>query len=234
MLGLPDSISALLFDLDGVLTTTAALHERAWKQVFDEYLQRRSPGDRPFSHDDYLDHVDGRSRDDGIRQFLESRQIEVDEATVHDIGERKNRLLLSLIERDGVAPFDGSVKYLSAVRDAGFAIGVVTSSANGRAVLDAADLSGFVDARIDGVVIAERKLRGKPAPDAFLAGADALGVGPDRAAVFEDAVAGVQAGHDGHFGYVVGVNRGDRADDMRAAGADVVVDDLADLLKDDT
>ncbi|EHR51889.1 haloacid dehalogenase superfamily protein, subfamily IA, variant 3 with third motif having DD or ED [Saccharomonospora marina XMU15] len=177
---------------------------------------------------------------DGVRTFLASRGIElpegtpgdpVDTATVHGIGNRKNERVLAVMRADGITPFPGSVRYLEAVREAGIAIGVVTSSANAAEVLDAAKLSRFVRARVDGVTIKEQGLRGKPAPDSFLACADLLGVAPAHAAVFEDARAGVQAGKAGGFGYVVGVNRADQAEALRADGADVVVDDLAELLE---
>ncbi|MBP2182002.1 HAD family hydrolase [Amycolatopsis magusensis] len=241
MLGLPDGITTCLFDLDGVLTGTAALHKQAWKQTFDEFLRARDGADfRPFTDRDYADHVDGRPRFDGVRQFLASREIVLpegepgdppDRETVHGVGNRKNELVLAIIDEQGVNPYPGSVRYLEAVRDAGLKIGVVTSSANGAKVLDGADLTKFVQARIDGIEIVQRKLRGKPAPDSFLAGARALDTEPAAAAVFEDAISGVQAGKAGAFGYVVGVDREDQAEQLRAAGANVVVDDLAELLE---
>jgi beta-phosphoglucomutase family hydrolase len=236
--GLPDGIRACLFDLDGVLTSSAELHEAAWKQTFDAFLQQR--GGAPFTENDYIEYVDGRPRADGVRAFLTSRNITLPEGTPQDpptadtvngVGNRKNELLLSVIAERGVTPYPGSVRYLQAARDAGLSIGVVTSSANGAAVLDAANLSRFVQARIDGVVIAERGLRGKPAPDSFLAGASALGVDPSAAAVFEDALAGVEAGRAGGFGYVVGVDRTHHAEALREHGADVVVSDLAELIE---
>ncbi|MFF2549667.1 HAD family hydrolase [Nocardia sp. NPDC058058] len=240
--GLPETISAVLFDLDGVLTSTAAVHERAWKQVFDEFLvQWCGPGTPLFSGADYRDHVDGLPRLDGVRAFLKSRDITVpegesgahtDEWTVHGIGDRKDRVLRGLIDREGVHVYPGSADYLTAVRAAGLRIGVVSSSANAAAVLTAADLAGFVEIRIDGKTFAERGLAGKPAPDGFLAGAAGLGVRPDECAVFEDAIAGVAAGHAGKFGFVVGVQRtgaSDHAQALRDAGADVVVADLAEL-----
>lgn len=242
MIGLPDGIQACLFDLDGVLTSTAELHMAAWKQTFDEYLKQRQGTDfSPFTEDDYLEHVDGRPRADGVRDFLTSRGIHLPDGTPDDpptadtvwgVGNRKNALLQRVIQERGVHPYPGSVRYLEAVRRAGLAIAVVTSSANGKAVLDAAELTRFVRARVDGQVIAERDLRGKPAPDSFLAGAEALGVRPAEAAVFEDALAGVQAGKAGGFGCVVGVDRADHAEELRAHGADVVVQDLAELLED--
>ncbi|KZB85750.1 HAD family hydrolase [Amycolatopsis regifaucium] len=243
MIGLPDTITACLFDLDGVLTGTAAQHREAWKRTFDDFLRARD-GDAfsPFTDADYASYVDGRPRADGVRTFLASRGIDlpegnpdddVDAATVNGVGNRKNQLVLAIIEEEGVTPYPGSVRYLEAAKAAGLRIGVVTSSANGAKVLDAADLTRFVEARIDGIVIVERGLRGKPAPDSFLAGAEAFGVSPEHAAVFEDALAGVQAGKEGRFGYVVGVNRAHQAGELLAHGADVVVDDLAELLEDE-
>jgi beta-phosphoglucomutase family hydrolase len=244
MIGLPEGISACLFDLDGVLTGTAALHREAWKQTFDAFLlERDGAGFRPFTDADYAEHVDGRPRADGVREFLASRGITLPEGdaadppsapTVNGLGNRKNELVLRIIGERGVDPYPGSVRYLEEAEKAGLAIAVVTSSANGAAVLDAANLSRFVRARIDGLVLKRDHLRGKPAPDSFLAGAKALGVSPAQAAVFEDALAGVQAGKAGNFGYVVGVNRANQADELRAHGADVVVDDLADLLGEQT
>lgn len=240
VLGLPDVITACLFDLDGVLTSTAALHMVAWKQTFDGFLQQREGiGFAPFTEQDYLEHVDGRPRDDGVRDFLASRGITLPEGdpddpptahTVHGIGNQKNELLMSIITQRGVTPYPGSVRYLQAVKDAGLSIGVVTSSRNATVVLDATGLSRFVQARIDGVVVAEQGLRGKPEPDSFLAGAKALGVEPSSAAVFEDALAGVAAGRAGGFGCVVGVDRAHQADALRAHGADIVVSDLAEML----
>ena len=233
-LGLPESISVALFDLDGVLTSTAVLHQKAWKQAFDSFLRARH-GDQfvPFTERDYLQYVDGRPRGDGVRTFLQSRQFEVTDDLVEEIGTGKNELVLASIKRGEVEPYPGSVRYLTAVRDAGVRVGVVTSSENGRAVLDAADLSHFVQERIDGTDIAGQQLRGKPAPDSFLACARVFGVDPHNAAVFEDALSGIEAGRAGGFGYVIGVDRvggGEHAAAMRAAGADVVVTDLAELL----
>ncbi|MET0235624.1 MAG: beta-phosphoglucomutase family hydrolase [Kibdelosporangium sp.] len=241
MMGLPDAIKALLFDLDGVLTGTAELHRQAWKRTFDDFLaDRDGPDHRPFTDRDYLDYVDGRPRADGVRTFLEARGIHLPEGgsddppgggTINAVGNRKNELLLSIIENEGVRPYPGSRRYIEAAREAGYKIGVVTSSANGEAVLEAADLSQFVEARIDGLTITSQGLRGKPAPDSFLAGAKALGVAPAAAAVFEDALSGVRAGRAGNFGYVIGVDRSNQADALREHGADVVVEDLAELLE---
>lgn len=237
VIGLPDRITGCLFDLDGVLTGTAVLHRQAWQATFDAFLAGR--GGEPFSERDYVEYVDGRPRADGVRTFLTSRGIELPAGgpddppsaeTVHGLGNRKNELLLKIIAECGVSPYPGSLRYLRAARDAGLAIGVVTASANAAAVLDAAGLTPFVQVRVDGVMLGERRLRGKPAPDSFLAGARALGLAPERVAVFEDALSGVEAGRAGGFGRVVGVDRGGQAGQLRAHGADVVVSDLAELL----
>ncbi len=243
MIGLPDHVTTCLFDLDGVLTSTAEQHRAAWKETFDAFLRTRGDvaGFQEFTDEDYNNYVDGRPRYDGVRTFLAARHIDLPEGepsdpstaeTVHGLGNRKNDLINKVIREGGVLSYPGSVRYLEAARDAGLRIGVVTSSANGAAVLEAADLTKFVEARIDGVVITERGLRGKPAPDSFLAGAEALGVEPANAAVFEDALSGVQAGRAGNFGYVVGVDRVGQTEALREQGADVVVTDLAQLLED--
>ncbi len=244
MLGLPVGVRACLFDLDGVLTKTATVHASAWKQTFDTFLRRRAErtGESWVPFDavaDYDRFVDGKSRADGTRSFLASRGIELPEGasddspdaeTVHGVGNRKNAILLRRIRQDGVDPYSGSVKYVQAARDAGLRRAVVSSSANCRDVLIAAGIEGLFEARIDGVVAEARQLRGKPAPDTFLAGAAAVGVHPSEAAVFEDALAGVQAGRAGGFGFVVGVDRVGQAEALRDHGADLVVADLAAML----
>ncbi len=232
MLGLPDEITACLFDLDGVLTQTAKVHAKAWKQTFDEELRRRE-GDRftPFdAHDDYDEYVDGLPRYDGVRRFMQARGYHPSDAEVHAIGDRKNELVLELIRTQGVEPYEGSVRYLHAVREAGLRTAVVSSSANCKDVIEVAGIADQLEVRVDGVTIDAEHLKGKPAPDSFLAAARKLGVRPAHAAVFEDALAGVQAGRAGRFGCVVGVDRVDQAAALRAHGADVVVSDLADLL----
>ncbi len=229
MLGLPDDIEACLFDLDGVLTKTAVVHFAAWKEMFDVFLRERGD-EQEFTQKDYDRWVDGRAREDGIRSFLSSRDIELGDDEVTQLGERKNDIVLRRIEEDGVEPYPGSVAYLKAVRDAGLATAVVSASANCEQVVRAAGLEEYLEHRVDGVVAKRDGLPGKPAPDTFLAGAEAVGVDPARAAVFEDAVAGVEAGAAGKFGYVVGVDRVDHAEELREAGADVVVEDLEELL----
>ncbi|MDA0163678.1 beta-phosphoglucomutase family hydrolase [Solirubrobacter ginsenosidimutans] len=226
MLGLPDGITACLFDLDGVLTKTAVVHERAWKQTFDEFL-----GDRgTFEESDYNDFVDGKPREDGIRDFLASRHIDAGDDTVATLSERKNELVLKLIHDEGVEAYAGSVSYLQAARAAGLRRAVVSSSHNCEDVLRVAGLTDYLEVRVDGHVIDALGLRGKPAPDSFLEGARRLGVRPDQAVVFEDALAGVESGRAGKFGHVVGVDRVGHRAALLEHGADVVVDDLAELL----
>jgi beta-phosphoglucomutase family hydrolase len=244
MLGLPSPIQACLFDLDGVLTQTAKVHAAAWKEMFDAFLRTRSErAGEPFvpfdAVEDYDEYVDGKPRYDGVRSFLASRGIVLPEGdpsdppgaeTVAGLGNRKNDLVLALIRRDGVTAYDGSVRYVRAVRDAGLRRAVVSSSANCREVLAAAGIEDLFEVRIDGIVARREHLKGKPAPDTFLAAARELGVEPARAAVFEDALAGVAAGRAGGFGFVVGVDRVGQADALRDHGADIVVSDLAELL----
>jgi beta-phosphoglucomutase family hydrolase len=245
MLDLPDDITACLFDLDGVLTQTAKIHARAWKEMFDDFLRDWSTRtgepfaefDRPTDYDEY---VDGKPRLEGVRSFLQSRGIDLpmgspsdppDAETVHGLGTRKNELVLELIRQQGVEPYEGSVRFVEAARDQGLRRAVVSSSTNCRDVLAAAGIDQLFETVIDGVVAERDKLAGKPAPDTFLAAGRALGAEPARAAVFEDALAGVEAGRAGDFGWVVGVDRSGQAEALRRRGADVVVEDLAELLE---
>ncbi len=244
MLGLPDQIRAVLFDLDGVLTDTASVHKKAWKVMFDDFLrQRADPSGEdfvPFDVDaDYLDYVDGKRREDGVRSFLASRDIKLSEGdpgdgpdaeTVYGLGNRKNEAFVQTMHRDGVKVFDGSRRYLQATHDAGLGVAVVSSSANTKEVLELTGLDKFVQHRVDGVVMRDENIAGKPAPDSFLRGAELVGVDPAGAAVFEDAISGVTAGRAGHFGVVVGVDRVGHAEALRRHGADIVVTDLAELL----
>jgi beta-phosphoglucomutase family hydrolase len=238
VLRLPEGISALLFDLDGVLTQTSKVHAKAWAQMFDEVLAAR--GQPPFDPvHDYAEFVDGKPRLDGVRSFLASRSIELPEGrpedpasaeTVHGLGRRKNDLVLRAIHEDGVEPYEGSVRFARAAHDAGVPMAVVSASANAKDVLAAAGLADLADTVVDGHAVEDEGLNGKPAPDTFLEGARRLGVPPARAAVFEDALAGVEAGRAGRFGWVVGVDRIGQADALAAHGADVVVQDLSELL----
>ncbi len=244
-LRLAAGIEACLFDLDGVLTRTAEVHAAAWKQTFDAFLSERaaSAGELLIPFDatgDYAAHVDGRPRADGVRAFLSSRGISLPEGgpgdpssamTVHGLANRKNELVGRLIERQGVRAYEGSVRFLKAACAAGLGRALVTSSENADVVLRAAGLDELFDVQVDGVAVRELGLAGKPAPDGFLEAARRLGVAAARAAVFEDAVAGVAAGRAGDFGQVIGVDRAAQAEALRAAGADVVVSDLAELLE---
>jgi len=241
-LGLPDEIEVCLFDLDGVLTDTASVHAAAWKHMFDDFLRSRDgAGFRPFDpHDDYDRYVDGKPREDGVRDFLQSRGIELpdgqpgdgpEQNTVYGLGNRKNAEVQRRIAEDGVQVFEGSRRYLRAAAEAGLRRFVVSSSANTGLVLRATGLDEYVEGRIDGLTLAEKHIPGKPKPDSFLAGAALAGVPPAKAVVFEDALAGVAAGRAGRFGYVVGVDRVGQAAELKAHGADVVVTDLAQLLE---
>jgi beta-phosphoglucomutase family hydrolase len=240
VLGLPDGVTTCLFDLDGVLTKTAVVHAAAWKEMFDRFLATR-PGDQaPFDLDhDYGTYVDGKPRADGVRDFLASRDIHLPEGddddpadaeTVHGLGNQKNDLVLAKIEADGVEAYDGSIRYLRAAQQAGLRRAVVSSSANCLSVLQASGIEQYLEVRVDGVTAKEKHLKGKPAPDTFLAAAQLLGVDPSTAAVFEDALAGVEAGRAGGFGAVIGVDRVGQADALADHGATRVVTDLAQLL----
>jgi beta-phosphoglucomutase family hydrolase len=245
VLGLPDGVRGCLFDLDGVLTQTAKVHDAAWKEMFDAYLRERAQrtGEPFVPFDpvkDYDEYVDGKPRADGVRSFLASRGITLPEGqdddpptaeTVHGLGNRKNEILLRRIRQDGVEAYPGSVTFVRAVKEAGMPRAVVSSSANCHDVLVAAGIDDLFDARIDGVVAEREHLRGKPAPDTYLAGARALGLKPTAAAVFEDALAGVAAGRAGGFGFVVGVDRVGQAEALKQHGADVVVKDLSELME---
>jgi beta-phosphoglucomutase family hydrolase len=238
-----DRYDAVLFDLDGVITDTARLHAACWKQMFDEYLQKRATqrGEafRPFDlANDYRLYVDGKPRFDGVRDFLTSRAIRLPEGpddppqldTVGGLGNRKNDLVNAVIAQKGVQPYDGSVKLIERLRHDGFKIAVVTSSENCGAVLKAARLDAFFEARVDGNIMHAQNLAGKPAPDTYLAAAKLLGVEPARSIVIEDAIVGVEAGYTGKFGLVVGVARKGNAEELRQHGAQVVVNDLSELV----
>ena len=243
-LGLPEGIRACLFDLDGVLTDTASVHRKAWKSMFDDYLTARAKdrGEpvRPFDADtDYRAYVDGKKREDGVRAFLASRDITLADGAPDDdpgtdtgygLGNRKNALFQEVLHGDGVEVFEGSRRYLEEVHSAGLPVAVVSSSANTEAVLRITGLERFVAHRVDALTMRDEHIAGKPAPDSFLRAAQLLDVPPRHAAVFEDAIAGVQAGRAGHFGVVVGVDRVGHAEALRRNGADVVVSDLAELI----
>lgn len=245
VLGLPETTRACLFDLDGVLTDTASVHTKAWKATFDAYLsQVAQHTGQPFVPfhpvNDYLQFVDGKKREDGVRSFLASRDIDLPEGgpddppdadTVYGVGNRKNQAFQQTLHTDGVDVFDGSRRYLEAAAAAGLAMAVVSASANAGEILAVTGLDRFIDQRVDGVTLRAEHLAGKPAPDSFLRAAQLLSVPPAAAAVFEDALSGVAAGRAGNFGFVVGIDRVGQADDLLRSGADIVVTDLADLLE---
>jgi len=233
-----NALDAVLFDLDGVLTPTAEIHERAWKEMFDAFLATQ-PGEAPFSGSDYLLYVDGRPRFDGVRTFVQSRGIALPEGTHDDepgfasigaLGNMKNAMFQTILRRDGIEPYPGSARALDALAARGKRVAVVSSSRNAPEVLEAAGLAPRFDIVVDGSVAARLGLRGKPEPDTFLEAAKELGVPAGRAVVAEDAISGVAAGRAGRFGLVLGVDRGAGHDALAAAGADIVVDDLAELL----
>lgn len=239
-----DKFDAVFFDLDGVITATAKVHAKCWKIMFDEYLKKRSAkkGEpfRPFDIDtDYRLYVDGKPRYDGVRDFLSSRNIDLPEGTHEDpptaetiggLGNRKNELVNQVIETDGVEAYDGTIAWARQLRDVGIKVAVVTSSQNCDAVLNAIHITDLFDAKIDGNVIHEQRLAGKPAPDSFLEGAKQLGVDPARGVVVEDAISGVQAGRNGKFGLVIGVARKGNDEELKNNGADIVVKDLSEFL----
>jgi beta-phosphoglucomutase family hydrolase len=235
MLKLPEGITALLFDLDGVVTQTAKLHSAAWKEMFDAFLRERAEqtGEpfEEFTPSDYDRYVDGRPRLDGVRTFLVARGIEPDDELVRRLGDRKNELVLTLIRERGVEVYDSSIDFIKEAQREGLRRAVVSSSANTREVLQSVGIEDLFEAVVDGLVAEREGLPGKPAPDTFLAGSRALGAEPSEAAVFEDALAGVEAGRAGDFGWVVGVNRTGQRDALAEHGADVVVDDLSELLE---
>jgi beta-phosphoglucomutase family hydrolase len=239
-----EQYDAVLFDLDGVITNTADLHAACWKKTFDEYLQKRAnERGEPFCPfdlaTDYRLYVDGKPRFDGVRDFLRSRDIRLPEGSPNDppdtetvagLGNRKNGLFDKIIEERGAQPYEGSVKLIQQLRQRGFKIAVVTSSHNCIAVLRAAKLDAFFDARVDGNTIDAEHLAGKPAPDTFLMAANLLGVERARAIVIEDAISGVEAGSSGHFGLVIGVARNGNAGELRKHGAHLLVNDLGELV----
>ena len=244
MFGLPDGVAACLFDMDGVITQTATVHAAAWKEMFDGFLREHAgqTGTEfvPFdAHAEYDAYVDGKPRLDGTRSFLESRGIHLPDGkpddppgtpTIYGLSNRKNELVLAKVAAGGVQVYDGSVTYIRAVQAEGISTAIVSSSANTQLILDSAGLAELFDVRVDGMIAKERSLRGKPAPDTFLAAAEALKVPAGHAVVFEDALAGVEAGRAGHFALVVGVDRVGQAKELKEHGADIVVQDLAELL----
>ncbi|MDN5763469.1 MAG: beta-phosphoglucomutase family hydrolase [Microlunatus sp.] len=233
-----DDFDAVLFDLDGVLTPTAEVHQRAWRRMFIDYLLSRGIAE-PYTDSDYFDYIDGRPRYDGVRSFLASRDITLPEGSSSDptdadticgLGNRKNAVFAAVLETEGVTPYPGSVAFLDHLATTGTRVAVVSSSRNATAVLAAAGLADRFEVVVDGVVAAAERLAGKPSPQTFLFAAQQLEVSADRAVVVEDALSGVEAGYAGDFGLVIGVDRGVGADRLVQAGADLVVADLSELV----
>ncbi|GAA3609834.1 HAD family hydrolase [Microlunatus ginsengisoli] len=233
-----DDYDAVLFDLDGVLTPTADVHMRAWAQLFSSYLNEH-PEAAPYAESDYFDYIDGKPRYDGVRSMLASRDITLPEGdptdpptaeTVCGLGNRKNEEFASVLESEGVEPYPGSVALLDHLADRGTKVAVVSSSRNAPAVLAASGLADRFTVVVDGTVAAAHRLPGKPAPDTFVYAARQLGASIERSVVVEDALSGVEAGQAGDFGLVIGVDRGVGADRLQAAGADLVVRDLAQVV----
>lgn len=233
-------IDVTLFDLDGVLTPTAEVHQEAWKRTFDEFLTRRSGADfDPFTSDDYLTYVDGKPRYEGVASFLESRAISLPDGdrtdppghgTVAALGNAKNEKFNEVLQSEGVAPYPDAIELLDHLRDLDVRLVVVSSSANAVPVLEAAGLRDRFEFVMDGVVARRRDLPGKPRPDTFVAAAEEVGSTPAAAVVFEDAVSGIEAGRAGDFHTVVGVDRTGSADALKEAGADIVVERLTELI----
>ncbi|BFU90602.1 MAG: hypothetical protein NTAFB01_17890 [Nitrospira sp.] len=238
------NFDAVLFDLDGVITKTAVLHAAAWKRLFDEYLKKLAARtDSPYEPfdpaRDYRLYVDGKSRYDGVKTFLQSRHLTLppgslddgpSQETIYGLGNKKDRYFDECLREAGVAVYPGTVRYLRAARAAGLKAAVVSSSHHCRDIIQSVGLTALFETRIDGHEIDRLHLHGKPAPDTFLEAARRVGVSPAKAIVIEDALAGVQAGQAGGFGLVIGVNRENQADALRQHGADIVVADLAELL----
>lgn len=233
-----NDFDAALFDLDGVITPTAEVHMRAWQQMFSEYFVAKGVS-APYAEGDYFSYLDGKPRYDGVRSLLTSRDIALPEGspdddpsaeTVCGLGNRKNVVFAELLRTEGVIAYPGSVQLVEALRKRGTKMAIVTSSANAPDVLEAAGLTADFEIVVGGTVARDKNLAGKPAPDTFLYAADELGVPKERAVVFEDALSGVAAGHAGDFGLVIGVDRGAGEAELTRAGADIVVDDLAELL----
>jgi beta-phosphoglucomutase family hydrolase len=230
----PDRYDAVVFDLDGVVTDTAAVHAIAWRRLFDEFLATRPavPGEdhSPFTDDDYRRFVEGRSRYDGVRGFLISRGITTDLTTTHELGDRMDQYFLEHLRRDGVHAFPGTIALIDRLDAAGLSYAVTSASWNCAEVLTAAGLHDVFEVRVDGLVARELDLPGKPDPAVFLLAAHRLGVTPLRTVVVDDALAGVEAGRAGGFGLVIGVDRTGHADELFEHGADVVVSDLAEVV----
>ena len=236
------NFKAVIFDLDGVVTKTAVTHMKAWKKIFDSFLQEKAVEEnkpyREFTQSDYLQHVDGKPRYKGVASFLESRNIHLpwgtpddapSEKTVCGLGNRKNQAFLEILKREGAEVYPSTKKMLYDLQDAGIGLGVASSSKNCKAILEAVGLLSIFGARVDGMVSAELNLKGKPAPDIFIKACEMLQAEPSHSIVVEDAVSGVQAGANGKFGLTLGIARQQNADELRQNGADYVISDFKEI-----
>jgi len=237
------NITAVIFDMDGVLTDTASTHAQAWKQLFDEYLKKRSERQnevfQPFNiNSDYLIYVDGKPRYDGVKSFLESRGVSLPQGSPDDspgleticgLGNRKNRYFVERLKREGARPYGSSIRFIERLKARGLRTAVISASRNAEEVLEAAGIRGLFDAKVDGVDSDELHLKGKPDPSIFMEAAKRLGVKPDETVIVEDALAGVEAGRRGNFKLVIGVDRVGQGEEIKKRGAEIVVRDLSEL-----
>lgn len=233
----PHAYQAFLFDMDGVLTQTASVHATCWKKMFDhflkEYGEKHHLNLEPFTiESDYKNYVDGKPRYDGVRSFLSSRNIELpeeaegDDYSIKKLGDQKNELIHEVLQNEGVQVYEGTIAFAKYLKDKGKKLGVVSSSNNCEEVLKVAGIEDLFDTRVDGTVVREQNLTGKPAPDMFLLAAKNLDVSPERAVVIEDAISGVQAGANGKFGLVIGINHEGDFETLKQHGAHFVTSDL--------
>jgi beta-phosphoglucomutase family hydrolase len=234
---------AVIFDLDGVITKTALVHSAAWREMFNEYLKFREGkyGERfyEFTHNkDYLPYIDGKTRYDGVKSFLESRGIIIPfgdpaddpgKETICGLGNKKNSFFNKVLERDGVEVYDSTVTLIKQLRNENIKTGVASSSRNCKAVLERAGILGLFDTRVDGEVSAQLGLKGKPEPDIFVKACEFLETSHDLTVIVEDAVSGVQAGRNGNFGLILGIARENNADELKKNGANIVVEDISEL-----
>jgi len=233
------NFQAVILDMDGVITQTVKLHMKAWKETFDNFLEKRDgTGFQPFETRDYKIHIDGIPRFDGVRKFLKSRQIELpeggpedtdDEVSIHSIGMTKNKVFRDLMETEGIEVFPDTFEMIEKWKNAGKKLAVISSSRNCELIIESAGLTDMFEVRVDGETLKQENLKGKPEPDIFLRASELLGVSPDQAIVIEDAILGVEAGKKGGFYLVVGVARDGEEKDLEEAGADIVVKELTEL-----
>jgi alpha,alpha-trehalase len=221
------TFTAVLFDLDGVVTDTRDLHFRAWQQMFNDLMKSQNSDYKQFTEQDYVDYVDGKPRYQGVKSFLDARNITADEKRVKMLGDKKNTLFQASLEKNKVAVYESTIRCIEKLRKEGIKIGLVSSSKNCMTILKQTHLTDLFDCIVDGVVAHREKLKGKPHPDTFLYAANLLSEPPEKAIVVEDAISGIQAAKKGHFGYALGIDRKGQKEGLYKAGADLVVDDIS-------